>query len=86
MVAAARRVAVGSRRDAGPSADDAVRAIALWRAVLARSPAADELRSATAWLAEEARRDAALPQPVGLDRWERLAQAVLATAEFQFYD
>jgi hypothetical protein len=85
-VAAARRTAERVNRDIGAEGTDEARIVALWRAVLARSPEPDEQAAAMAWLAEESRRDAALEKPAGLDRWQRLAQAVMATAEFQFYD
>lgn len=86
VVAAARGVAARIAREAGPAAADDDLIVALWRAVLARSPAADERAAAAAWLAEEARHDTAAGRTVGLDRWARLAHAMLATAEFQFYD
>jgi hypothetical protein len=40
---------------------------------------------AHAWLAD-ARAETAQPADNGFGPWERLAQAVLATAEFQFLD
>ena len=85
VVATARRVAARIDREVGASAEDRGRIVATWRAVLARSPDADEIAAAEAWLAEELRRDAAA-QPAAMTRWERLAQALVGTAEFQFYD
>lgn len=58
------------------------RITALWRHALSRSPTDAELGLARAWL------DEACSQPAvaGFGPWEWLAQAVLATAEFQFID
>jgi hypothetical protein len=86
VAAAARQAAARIDRETGPDATDAARTIALWRAILARDPEADEQAAAEAWLAEEARREAAAAGQTGLSRFERLAQALVATAEFQFYD
>ena len=89
VVEAARRVAKRIDREAGPDADDDVRIDRLWRAVLSRSPSAEERAAARDWLEAEARADveadrdgksAACNAPV------RLAHALLATAEFQFVD
>ena len=85
VVAAARKVAARAERDA-PGGGDEQRVTALWRAVLSRSPSADEQASAIAWLATEGQRDAAAEKPPEFTRWDRLAQALLATSEFQFVD
>jgi len=102
VVAAARKLAARTAAPAG--GDDAARIVALWRAALARSPTADELAAAAAWLDAEARIEGpatpdpaaapdakpgaakAKPTPPAFTRWDRLAQALLATAEFQFVD
>ena len=85
VVAAARQVAARVDREIGDTSNDDARLVALWRAVLSRSPSAEEQASATAWLAEEKKRDIAGQAPA-FTRWKRLAQALLATAEFQYVD
>jgi len=85
VVTASRKVAARVDREAA-GGDDATRVDALWRAVLARSPTPDERSAALAWLSAEAQQDAAAPQPPEFGRWDRLAQAILATSEFQFVD
>ena len=80
VVAAARQVAARSLREAGNEAGDEVRIDRLWRACLSRSPDADEVESARAFLAV-----AGTSSP-DFGPWEQLAQAVLASAEFQFTD
>jgi cytochrome c553 len=85
VVTAARMVADRVEREAAGGDDDA-RITSLWRAVLARDPAPDERQAAVAWLAPEAARDAAAEQPPAFGRWARLAQALLATSEFEFVD
>jgi hypothetical protein len=84
VVAAARQVATRVDHEIGDSSSNDVRTVALWRAVLARSPSADERAAAIAWLAEETPRDES--GKANFTRWDRLAQALLATAEFQFVD
>ena len=84
VVEAARRVAERSAREAGAEAPDEPRVARLWRAVLSRDPTAGEQATARDWLARE--RDADAANPTDFDRWCRLAQALLATAEFQFID
>jgi hypothetical protein len=81
VVAAARGLAARTGEQAG---DDAGRRIAaLWRHALGREPDADEAALARDWLAREATGGEAAPQ---FGAWERLAQAVLATAEFEYVD
>jgi hypothetical protein len=84
VVEAARRVAVRVDRAVGDTAGEADRVRGLWRAVLARSPSDDELAMALAWLAEEAA--AANGSGAAVQPRERLAHALLATAEFQYVD
>jgi len=79
VVAAARRLA--SRIAVS---DDHAFVRALWRRALARDPAADEVRLATDWLADDPQRAVARPEDFGVR--EQLAQAVLASAEFEFLD
>jgi hypothetical protein len=55
----------------------------VWRAALSRDPADDELAAAVAWLENERAATDATPE---FGPWERLAQAVLATAEFEHVD
>jgi hypothetical protein len=82
VVAAARGLAARSAREAGAGGDPA-RVRRLWRAALSRDPADDELAAAIAWLeAEQAAADAT----PDFNHWDRLAQAVLATAEFEHVD
>jgi cytochrome c553 len=79
VVEAARRLAA---RAAGEAAgDDGAFVTSVWRAALARNPTAEERALALEWLAAEESQPA---QPFGPR--ERLAQAVLATAEFEFID
>jgi len=63
--------------------------------VLSRSPSADERAEAGQWLAAEAALgpvvDSAIDSTASVQvgafgRWERLAQALVATAEFQCVD
>jgi hypothetical protein len=89
VVEAARRLAARAGTGAG---DEAAFVRALWRAALARDPDPEEASLAAEWLAaeqqgEEPDAPAAdqADQPVFGPR-ERLAQAVLATAEFEFVD
>ena len=84
VVAAARQVATRVDHEIGDTSKNDVRIVALWRAVLARSPSGDEQAAAIAWLAEETPRDES--DQATFTRWDRLAQALLATAEFQFVD
>ncbi len=64
--------------------DDDAFARALWRRALARNPSADEVRMATDWLADVPQGTVARPKDFGPR--EQLAQAVLASAEFEFLD
>ena len=82
VVAAARGLAARSAREAGTSGDPA-RVRQLWRAALSRDPADDELAAAIAWLENERAATDATPD---FGPWDRLAQAVLATAEFEHVD
>jgi len=87
VVEAARRLADRAAAEAGPDDDAFVRSV--WRAALSRDPAAEERSMATAWLADEGRREPSAE--VAGDRRQlgprqRLVQAVLATAEFEFLD
>jgi hypothetical protein len=90
VVAAARGLAARAAREAGEGqgegeASDADWTRRLWRAALSRDPAPDEVAAALAWL--EAERSQATGDPaVGYTSRERLAQAVLATAEFEHVD
>ncbi|NBV44955.1 MAG: DUF1553 domain-containing protein [Planctomycetia bacterium] len=84
VVDAARRVAERSALEAAADAADSVRLVRTWRAVLSRDPIATERATALDWLAREREADAAAPAE--FDRWARLAQALLATAEFEFID
>jgi len=84
VVEAARGLADRSAREAGEGADDTRRLDRLWRAALSRDPGDDERVLTLAWLDRERAADEATPSP--FDRWARLAQALLATAEFQFID
>jgi cytochrome c553 len=80
VVEAARRLAARATAEAGGGGDEAfVRRI--WRAALSRNPTDDERALALQWLAAEASQ----PEQSFGPR-ERLAQAVLATAEFEFID
>jgi hypothetical protein len=80
-VHAARRLAARVQAEVADPARDDLRVDTLWRAALSRSPSAEERDAALAWLAAEPSSDAS-----GFGRYERLAQAVLAVAEFQFID
>jgi hypothetical protein len=82
VVEAARHVAARLDREADAADTDAHHVARLWRIVLGRSPSADERATASAWLAAEA----ADESPPSLAVWQRLAHALLATAEFQFVD
>jgi len=105
VVEAARRVAERVAREAGPDASAGAIVDGTWRAVLARSPAADERSAAIAWLAAEIEADRAAAtapdaapaqgdakpagaavQPVPFPAGARLAQALVATAEFEYLD
>jgi len=83
VVAAARQVAARVDRDVGDTSNNETRIVALWRAVLGRDPMPDERQQAQEWLAGES---AGRPQPMPTEVWQRLAHALLATAEFQFVD
>jgi hypothetical protein len=80
-VTAARQVAARVDREIGDTSNNDTRIVALWRAVLGRDPAPEEQQQAQDWLAGES---AGATQP--LEVWQRLAHALLATAEFQFVD
>ena len=88
VIEAARKLAARSAPDAGKMGastagmSDAARIAALWRAALARSPSDRELALVEAWLAD----NRSVPAIAGFGAWERLAQAVLAAAEFQYLD
>jgi hypothetical protein len=81
VVTAARQVAARVDREIGDTSNHDVRIVALWRAVLGRDPAPEERQQAQDWLAGES---AGAVQPAEV--WQRLAHALLATAEFQFVD
>ena len=81
VVNAARRLAARVQAEVPDPARDDLRVDSLWRAALSRSPSAEERDAALAWLAAEPPSDTS-----GFGRYERLAQAVLAVAEFQFID
>ena len=80
VVEAARAAAARSAREAGEGADQRRRVETLWRACLARSPDGTEVAAADAFLA------GAAAGPAEFGPWEQLAQALLASAEFQFVD
>jgi hypothetical protein len=84
VVAAARGLAARADRETG-QAGDAEWTRRLWRAALSRDPAPDELAAALAWLETERGRSAGDSAADSTSR-ERLAQAVLATAEFEHVD
>jgi len=86
VVAAARRTAARAEREAGAAASDADKIVALWRVALARSPTTLEAETAATFLVTEAARDAEAPRRPDVSPWERLAHALLATAEFQYVD
>ena len=53
----------------------------LWKIVLARSPRSDEIHMVQAWL------ESAADSPSGnFGVWPQIAQALISTAEFQYYD
>jgi cytochrome c553 len=81
VVAAARQVAARVDRDLGDNWCPDARIPAVWRAVLGRDPTPEERQRAQDWLAGES---TGAVQP--MDTWQRLAHALLATAEFQFVD
>ena len=81
VVAVAKQVAARSAREAGEADSPSARLTALWRAVLARSPTDREQVMARAWLNEND--DSPIPD---FGPWPQLAQALLATAEFQYVD
>ena len=78
VIDAARQVAARSLREPGGGDDGRIER--LWRACLSRSPDAEELAAAKGFLAI-----AGTTTP-DFGPWEQLAQAVLASAEFQFTD
>jgi cytochrome c553 len=82
VIEAARKLASRSAGEAGEPPSGATRIAAIWRDALARSPSDRERAFAEAWLAE----NSSVPAVDGFGPWERLAQAVLATAEFQYVD
>jgi len=81
VVEAAKRLAARSAREAGAAAPDHERIDALWRAALARSPSDREQVMARVWLEGQAKTGESNFGP-----WPQLAQAILATAEFQYID
>jgi hypothetical protein len=86
VVAAARGLTARADREAGEGqgegdGSDAEWIRRLWRAALSRDPAPDELAASLAWLEAERGRASSDYTPR-----ERLAQAVLATAEFEHVD
>jgi hypothetical protein len=96
VVESARRLAARATAEAGDGeagdGGDAAFVTRLWRDALSRSPDPAELSAACDWLAAEAAADTAADaaseteSTAGFGRRARLAQAVLATAEFQFID
>ncbi len=82
VVESAKRLAIRAAAEVGDAPADDPRITALWRNALSRSPTDAERALAHSWLAE-ARSE---PAVEGFGPWERLAQAVLGTAEFQFID
>jgi hypothetical protein len=90
VVAAARGLAARAAREAGEAqgegqGSDAEWTRRLWRAALSRDPAPDELAASLAWLEAE-RGGATGDSAAGYTSRERLAQAVLVTAEFEHVD
>jgi hypothetical protein len=81
VVAASRQVVNRVDRELADTWCPDSRIPALWRAVLGRDPSPEERHQAQDWLAAES---AGTPQPT--NAWQRLAHALLATAEFQFVD
>ena len=101
VVEAARRAAARVGAEVGESATRERFVTALWRAVLARSPADDERVAAVVWLEHEETLDEraadsadAAEEPAaadatpaaGMPARARLAHALMATAEFQYVD
>jgi len=82
VVESAKRLAIRAAAEVGDAPADDPRITALWRYALSRSPTDAERALARSWLTE-ARSE---PAVEGFGPWERLAQAVLGTAEFQFID
>ncbi|MFM7206313.1 MAG: PSD1 and planctomycete cytochrome C domain-containing protein [Planctomycetaceae bacterium] len=80
VVEAATRIAARAAAEGGADPDG--RIVAIWRAALARSPTDSERMLARGWLDGGGEATAA----AGFGPYERLAQAVLATAEFQYVD
>jgi hypothetical protein len=80
VVEAAKRVAARAAREAGAEPD--ARIVATWRAVLSRDPAPDERMLVRGWLVGVGGETT----PEGFGAYERLAHALLASAEFQFID
>ena len=92
VIEASRRLSQRALAEAGEHDQDAF-VTQLWRAALSRSPTDDERTTALAWLASEASTGSSTDDGqdsteahTSFDRHARLAQAVLATAEFQFID
>jgi len=83
VVAASRQVTARIDRELGDTWCPDARITASWRAVLGRDPSPEERQRARDWLTGES---AGSAQPLSADVWQRLAHAVLATAEFQFVD
>ena len=79
VVEAARAAAARSAREAGEGADEGRRIETLWRACVSRSPDDVERAAAREFLAGAS-------GPAEFGPWEQLAQALLASAEFQFVD
>ena len=87
VVEAARRLA--DRVSEAAANDDAAFVRGLWRAALSRDPSESEHSLAVAWLEAEQERHVTeenAAAAAGFGPRERLAQAVLATAEFEFVD
>jgi hypothetical protein len=82
VVEAAKRLAARTAAEGDDTPADDPRIIALWRLALSRSPTDAERSLDHTWLAEAREQ----PAVEGFGPWERLAQAVLGTAEFQFID
>ena len=79
VIEAARQAAARSGQIAQGEAED--RLDALWRVVFARSPTMQEQAMARAWLEGQA-----VEAGSDFGPWPQLAQALLATAEFQYVD
>ena len=84
VVEAATRAAARVSRELGDTSDESAWAEAIWRAVLGRSPTAEERSIAVAWLSRESGSDGA--GAAAVDRHERFAHALMATAEFHHVD